>query len=47
VHDFGRHDELLERCDIYSDLWHQQNQHVTNAAQRQGKPPYGGPRRVS
>ena len=24
VHDIGRHEELLERCDIYSDLWHQQ-----------------------
>ena len=27
VHDIGRHQELLQRCDIYSDLWHQQNQH--------------------
>jgi ATP-binding cassette subfamily B protein len=34
VHDFGRHDELLERCDIYSNLWHQQNQHVAAPAPR-------------
>ena len=25
----GRHEELLERCDIYSGLWHQQNRHVS------------------
>ena len=24
----ARHDELLERCDIYRRLWHQQNQHL-------------------
>ena len=28
VHDVGRHQELLTRCDIYSSLWHQQNAHV-------------------
>jgi subfamily B ATP-binding cassette protein HlyB/CyaB len=28
VYDMGRHDELVERCDIYSNLWHQQNQHL-------------------
>ena len=28
VDDIGRHDELLERCDIYRGLWHQQNQHL-------------------
>jgi ATP-binding cassette, subfamily B, bacterial HlyB/CyaB len=28
VYDTGRHDELLERCDIYRGLWHQQNQHL-------------------
>ncbi|HEX3418955.1 MAG TPA: peptidase domain-containing ABC transporter, partial [Stellaceae bacterium] len=28
VYDSGRHDELLERCDIYRALWHQQNQHL-------------------
>ncbi|MBV9376055.1 MAG: peptidase domain-containing ABC transporter [Alphaproteobacteria bacterium] len=28
IYDSGRHDELLERCDIYRGLWHQQNQHL-------------------
>jgi ATP-binding cassette subfamily B protein len=28
----GRHEELLETCDIYSGLWHQQNRHVGAAA---------------
>jgi subfamily B ATP-binding cassette protein HlyB/CyaB len=28
VYDSGRHDELLERCDIYRSLWYQQNQHL-------------------
>ena len=28
VYDCGRHEELLERCDIYRGLWHQQNQHL-------------------
>jgi subfamily B ATP-binding cassette protein HlyB/CyaB len=28
VYDCGRHDELLERCDIYRGLWHQQNRHL-------------------
>lgn len=28
VHDIGRHEELLERCDIYAGLWHTQNQHA-------------------
>jgi ATP-binding cassette subfamily B protein len=35
VNDVGRHDELLERCDIYRGLWHQQNQHL------QPRPPHG------
>lgn len=25
VHDIGKHGELLERCEIYRDLWNQQN----------------------
>ncbi|HEY1794711.1 MAG TPA: peptidase domain-containing ABC transporter [Stellaceae bacterium] len=29
VYDIGKHDELLERCDIYSNLWYQQNRHST------------------
>jgi subfamily B ATP-binding cassette protein HlyB/CyaB len=28
VYDIGRHDELLDRCDIYSNLWHQQHRHL-------------------
>ena len=30
--DFGRHSELLQRCDIYSTLWRQQNSHVEAAS---------------
>jgi subfamily B ATP-binding cassette protein HlyB/CyaB len=29
VYDVGPHSELVERCDIYSNLWHQQHQHLT------------------
>jgi subfamily B ATP-binding cassette protein HlyB/CyaB len=29
VYDIGPHSELIERCDIYSNLWHQQHQHLT------------------
>ena len=28
VYDSGRHNELLERCDIYRGLWYQQNRHL-------------------
>jgi ATP-binding cassette subfamily B protein len=28
VYDIGRHDELLERCDIYRGLWHEQTHHL-------------------
>jgi subfamily B ATP-binding cassette protein HlyB/CyaB len=31
VHDIGKHRELLERCDIYSGLWHRQHAHLANA----------------
>ena len=34
VHDIGRHDELLGRCEIYASLWNQQTQHVAAAAER-------------
>jgi ATP-binding cassette subfamily B protein len=27
-YDCGRHEELLERCDIYRSLWYQQNRHL-------------------
>jgi ATP-binding cassette subfamily B protein len=35
VYDCGRHEELLERCDIYRGLWYQQNQHL------QSRPTHG------
>ena len=28
VYDIGTHEELVERCDIYSNLWRQQHQHL-------------------
>ncbi|MBV8493630.1 MAG: ATP-binding cassette domain-containing protein, partial [Alphaproteobacteria bacterium] len=28
VYDIGTHEELLDRCDIYSGLWHQQHRHL-------------------
>ena len=28
VYDIGTHQELLDRCDIYSGLWHQQHRHL-------------------
>lgn len=35
VHDVGRHAELLARCDIYSDLWHQQTKDVISSNRRE------------
>jgi len=42
VHDIGRHSELLERCDIYSGLWYQQNTHLTPESNVE-RLPYRGP----
>jgi ATP-binding cassette, subfamily B, bacterial HlyB/CyaB len=28
VYDFGTHEELLQRCDIYKHMWYQQNRHL-------------------
>jgi ATP-binding cassette, subfamily B, bacterial HlyB/CyaB len=28
VHDIGKHEELLRRCDIYKHMWYQQNRHL-------------------
>jgi ATP-binding cassette subfamily B protein len=28
VYDIGRHEELLHRCDIYKQLWYQQNRYA-------------------
>lgn len=33
VQDIGRHDELLERCDIYSGLWQRQTAAIAGAAE--------------
>ena len=30
VYDIGRHEELVERCDIYAGLWQQQHRHLHN-----------------
>jgi ATP-binding cassette, subfamily B, bacterial HlyB/CyaB len=46
IDDIGRHEELLERNEIYSSLWHQQNSHVM-APPRRGRAGYGGPTLVS
>jgi ATP-binding cassette subfamily B protein len=46
VIDIGRHQELLERCDIYSNLWYQQNRHIGPAAQIEATP-IRGPRLVT
>jgi ATP-binding cassette, subfamily B, bacterial HlyB/CyaB len=32
VLDIGRHADLLDRCEIYSGLWHQQNRHIAAAS---------------
>ncbi|HZP21069.1 MAG TPA: peptidase domain-containing ABC transporter [Bauldia sp.] len=43
--DIGTHEELLERSEIYSNLWHQQTSHIV-AAERKKTPPRG-PARVA
>jgi ATP-binding cassette subfamily B protein len=43
VADVGTHAELLERCEIYSNLWNQQNRHTTALARQTPR----GPIRVS
>jgi subfamily B ATP-binding cassette protein HlyB/CyaB len=46
VNDLGKHEELLERNDIYSSLWHQQNSHMMVPARRD-KPSFRNPTLVS
>jgi ATP-binding cassette subfamily B protein len=41
VADIGKHHELLERCEIYSGLWNQQNRHIAAASRPTGG--RGGP----
>jgi ATP-binding cassette subfamily B protein len=36
-YDMGTHEELLDRCDIYKQLWHQQNRHIDRG--RKPSPP--------
>lgn len=38
VVDVGKHEELLERCDIYGELWHLQNGHVAPTPVRARNP---------
>jgi ATP-binding cassette subfamily B protein len=45
VHDIGKHGELLSRCDIYGELWHQQTRSILATVSR--KPPYRTPTLVS
>jgi subfamily B ATP-binding cassette protein HlyB/CyaB len=45
IMDIGKHEELLERSDIYSGLWHTQNRHMGASTNRRDKPS-GGPRLV-
>jgi subfamily B ATP-binding cassette protein HlyB/CyaB len=47
VIDLGKHQELLARCDIYSDLWSQQTRHMTGPASGRDKPAFRNPSRVS
>jgi ATP-binding cassette subfamily B protein len=47
VQDVGRHEDLLERCDIYSSLWHQQTSHMAASSGPRTKPTYRGPNRVA
>jgi ABC-type multidrug transport system fused ATPase/permease subunit len=47
VDDVGRHEDLLERCDIYGDLWHQQTGHIIAAAGHGNTVPFKGPNRVA
>ena len=46
VDDIGRHEELLERNDIYGGLWHQQNNHLSSPA-KSDRPAYRSPTLVS
>jgi subfamily B ATP-binding cassette protein HlyB/CyaB len=47
VKDLGKHEELLARCDIYGDLWYQQNSHVTAQADKPSRLHLGAPARAS
>ena len=44
VQDIGRHEELLHRCDVYSQMWRQQNRHLQPAGQHGSVAVLGAPR---
>ena len=44
VYDIGRHEELLHRCDIYKQMWYQQNRHIQPAGPHGAIPSIGAPR---
>ena len=44
VYDVGRHEELLYRCDIYRQMWHQQNRHISPPGQHGTVSVIGAPR---
>jgi subfamily B ATP-binding cassette protein HlyB/CyaB len=37
VYDLGTHEELLQRCDIYKQMWYQQNRHMDQRTSRGSK----------
>ncbi|MDB5451135.1 MAG: peptidase [Phenylobacterium sp.] len=39
AYDIGSHDDLLQRCDIYKQMWHQQNRHA-HTGERHGQITY-------
>ena len=43
VHDIGKHSELLARCDIYGDLWHEQTRNVFAPGDPRQKPALRSP----
>ena len=43
VHDIGKHSELLARCDIYGDLWHEQTRNVFASGNQREKPALRSP----
>src|SRR3974390_3268917 len=47
IQDIGRHEELLARCAIYSDLLHLKTRHVTAALNRNTKPAFRNSIRVN
>ncbi|MCW2240809.1 peptidase domain-containing ABC transporter [Azospirillum canadense] len=38
LYDMGKHDELLQRCDVYRHLWFQQNRHLSPGSTHERAP---------